>query len=264
MSRLENKVALVSGSARGIGAATVRAMIAEGAKVLIADLLDEEGGALASEMGPAAAYVHLDVTNADSWSSAVAAAVAAFGKLDVLVNNAGIARFGSAEAHSSADWDDLLAVNLTGVFNGIQAAVPALRQSGGGSIVNVSSMAGLFGSRGMVGYVASKWGVRGLTKAAAIDLARYNIRVNSVHPGFIRTPMTAIGLEPGFDHVAMRRGADAAEIAALILFLASGESSFSTGSEFVADGGETAGNAALLGPGATEPHAPADAAAVTG
>lgn len=249
MPRLENKVALVSGSSRGIGAATVRAMIAEGAKVLIADLLDEEGSALAREMGPAAAYVHLDVTNADSWNTAVAAAVATFGKLDVLVNNAGIASRSSVEQVSHAEWDKLIAVNLTGVFFGIQAALPAIRDAGGGSIVNLSSIAGMIGGPGMAGYAASKWGVRGLTKAAAIDLAQYNIRVNSVHPGFIRTPMTS-GAEfaSAFEPVAMRRGADPSEIAALILFLASEESSFSTGAEFVADGGEIAGNAARFGP----------------
>ena len=259
MSRLENKVALVSGAARGIGAATVRAMIAEGAKVLIADLLDKEGSALAREMGPAAAYVHLDVTNADSWNTAIAAAVAAFGKLDVLVNNAGIARFGSVDALSSADWNAILAVNLTGVFNGIQAAVPALRQSGGGSIVNLSSIAGLFGSRGMAGYVATKWGVRGLTKAAALDLGPFGIRVNSVHPGFVTTPMTA-DHPPGVGHVAMHRAGYPEEIAELIVFLASDLSSFSTGAEFVADGGETAGNAAIFDPQANQP-APGSSAA---
>ena len=259
MSRLESKVALVSGSARGIGAATVRAMVAEGAQVLIADVLDEEGRVLARELGPASTYIHLDVTNADSWRTAVATAVAAYGKLNVLVNNAGIARFGSVEALSSADWDAILAVNLTGVFNGIQAAVPALRQSGEGSIVNLSSIAGLFGSRGMAGYVATKWGVRGLTKAAALDLGAYGIRVNSVHPGFITTPMTA-DHPPGVDHVAMHRAGHPEEIAELIVFLASDLSSFSTGAEFVADGGETAGNAAIFDPHTSRPGPRSDAA----
>ena len=244
MPNLNGKVALVSGGARGIGAATVRALTREGASVVIADVLEAEGRALAAEIGSSAAYVHLDVTRRDDWNSAVRFAVDTYGKLDVLVNNAGIARFGSVAAHSSADWDDILAINLTGVFNGIQAAVPALRQSGGGSIVNLSSIAGLFGSRGLAGYVASKWGVRGLTKAAALDLAADGIRVNSVHPGFVATPMT-VANAPGVDHVAMHRAGHPEEIAELIVFLASDLSSFSTGAEFVADGGETAGNAAF-------------------
>jgi 3alpha(or 20beta)-hydroxysteroid dehydrogenase len=253
MPRLENKVALVSGSARGIGAATVAAMVAEGAQVVIADLLDEEGHALAREIGPCAAYVHLDVTSRESWDAAVATAVAAFGKLNVLVNNAGIGTLGSVENLGRGDWDKVLAVNLTGAFNGIQAVLPAMDNAGGGSIVNLSSIAGISGVPGMAGYVASKWGVRGLTKAAALDLARYKIRVNSVHPGFVYTPMTAGEYQPGFDRVAMHRGADPSEIAALIVFLASDESSFSTGAEFVSDGGETAGNAGLFQLGASKP-----------
>jgi 3alpha(or 20beta)-hydroxysteroid dehydrogenase len=140
-------------------------------------------------------------------------------------------------------WETLLAVNLTGLFNGIQAVTPAMRRAGGGSIVNVSSVAGMTGVRGLAGYVASQWGVRGLTKAAAIDLANDNIRVNSVHPGFIRTAMTADN--PAVEHIAMQRPGEPEEIARLIVFLASSRSSFSTGAEFVADGGEMAGNAAF-------------------
>jgi 3alpha(or 20beta)-hydroxysteroid dehydrogenase len=238
------KVALVSGGARGIGAATVRAMALAGANVMIADVLDEEGRALASELGSSASYVHLDVTRPDDWDHAVQVAVDTFARLDVLVNNASIARMGTVDNHSRAEWDALLAVNLTGVFNGIQAAVPAMRKAGGGAIINVSSIAGMLGMRGLAGYVASKWGVRGLTKAAALDLANDNIRVNSVHPGFVRTPMTAAN-PPAVEHVAMRRAGEPEEIAKLIVFLASGKSSFSTGAEFVADGGETAGNAAF-------------------
>ena len=246
MPKLDGRVALVSGGARGIGAATVRAMSREGASVVIADLLCSEGRALAQEIGSAATYVHLDVTNPESWRTAVGTAVAAYGKLNILVNNAGIAALGAVDELSRADWDRLIAVNLTGVFNGIQAAAPVLRRTGGGSIVNLSSIAGLSGYPGMAGYVAAKYGVRGLTKAAALDLGGYNIRVNSVHPGYTRTPMTADRFAPGVEHVAMHRGAHPAEIAALIVFLASDESSFSTGAEFVADGGETAGNAAFM------------------
>jgi 3alpha(or 20beta)-hydroxysteroid dehydrogenase len=160
------------------------------------------------------------------------------------VNNAGVARFGGIDTHSPADWDLQLAVNLTGTFNGMQAASPALRDAGGGAIVNVSSLAGMMGVAGLAGYVASKWGVRGLTKAAALDLARYNIRVNSVHPGFINTPMTSAN-PPSVEQMAMHRVGEPEEIANLIVFLASDESSFSTGAEFVADGGELAGNAAF-------------------
>lgn len=238
------RVALVTGGARGIGAATVRAMAHSGASVVIADVLEEGGRALAADLGSHAIHVPLDVTRREDWDRAVGAAVETFGKLDVLVNNAGIARFGSVDTHDVADWNELLAVNLTGVFNGIQAAAPAMRKAGGGSIVNVSSIAGMMGVRGLAGYVASKWGVRGLTKAAALDLAKDNIRVNSVHPGFIRTPMTAAN-PPSVDHVAMHRPGEPEEIAKLIVFLASNRSSFSTGAEFVADGGETAGNAAF-------------------
>ena len=241
MARLDGKVALVTGAARGIGAAIASEMAAQGAKVVIGDVLERDGEALAARIGPAARYVHLDVTKPQDWEAAVAAAVEAFGKLDVLVNNAGIANYGPIEAYSRADWDRIIAINLTGVFNGIKAAIPELINSGRGSIVNVSSIAGLRGEAGLPGYVASKWGVRGLTKAAALDLARYGIRVNSIHPGVVRTPLNAEGPQLATSHVAMDRVGDPREIASLAVFLASDESSFSTGSEFIADGGETAG-----------------------
>ncbi|MFZ5748754.1 MAG: glucose 1-dehydrogenase [Pseudomonadota bacterium] len=244
MLRLNGKVALVSGGARGIGAATVRAMVAEGASVVIGDVLATEGQARARELGGSTAFAHLDVTRPESWEMAVAATLRIFGRLDILVNNAGIARFGRTDTHGRADWDQVIAINLTGVFLGIQAAVPAMRQGGGGSIVNVSSIAGLRGFPQVPAYVASKFGVRGLTKAAALDLAADNIRVNSVHPGFVRTALIADGPEPPTGHVAMHRLGDAAEIASLIVFVASDDASFATGAEFVADGGATAGNAA--------------------
>ena len=230
MSRLDGKVALVSGGAREIGAAIARAMVAEGAKVVMGDVLDTEGQALAKEIGPPATYVHLDVTKPNDWEAAVATAVTAYGKLNVLVNNAGIANH---------------AVNLTGVFNGIKAAVPELKNAAGGSIVNVSSIVGSRGYRLTPGHVTSRFGVRGLTKAAALDLGRHGIRVNSVHPGLVRIPMPATEPRPGTSHAAMDCG-DPAEIARLVVFLASDQSSFSTGSEFIADGGETAGPALNL------------------
>jgi 3alpha(or 20beta)-hydroxysteroid dehydrogenase len=243
MKRLDGKVALVSGGARGIGAAAARAMVAEGARVVLGDLLDVEGRALAEELGPAAVFTHLDVTKPADWDAAVAAALAFDGKLDVLVNNAGIVNFGAIDTYSHDDWDRIIAINLTGVFNGIKAALPALRRATGASIINVSSIAGLRGYPALAGYTASKFGVTGLTKSVALDLGKYGIRVNSVHPGFVRTPMTA-GLEEDTRHVAMDRTGDAIEIAHLLVYLASDEASFCTGAEFVADGGETAGRVA--------------------
>ena len=252
MMDLTDKVVLVSGGARGIGAAVARATVAAGGKVVIGDVLDEDGRGLADELGAEATYVHLDVTDPATWDAAVAAAEERYGRLDALVNNAGIASLGSIEDYPLAAWDRIVAVDLTGVFNGIQAAVPALKRAGGGSIVNVSSVAGLQGVPSSPGYVATKFGVRGLTKAAALDLGRYGIRVNSVHPGFVRTPMTA-ALQPDWSNLALGRGGDPAEIAHLIAFLASDASSFSTGSEFVADGGEMAGDAHGGSLGATPP-----------
>ena len=223
-----------------MGASHARVMVAEGAKVVIGDLLDKEGGALAKELGEGVTYVHLDVTKPADWDAAVATAVKTYGKLDVLVNNAGIANFAPIDEYSHSDWDKIIAINLTGVFNGIKAAVPALKKSRGGSIINISSTAGIRGYPALPGYTAAKFGVRGLSKAVALDLGKYGIRVNSVHPGVIRTPMTS-PIPEDTRHVAMDRTADATEISNLVMFLASDESSFSTGAEFIADGGETAG-----------------------
>jgi 3alpha(or 20beta)-hydroxysteroid dehydrogenase len=240
MARVSNKVVLISGGARGMGASHARLLVAEGAKVVIADLLDEDGAALAVELGDAARYVHLDVTSYADWESAVSTAVGEFGGLDVLINNAGIANFGSIETYSLEDWDTIIRINLTGVFYGTKAVIEALKVSGKGSIINISSTAGLQGYEALPGYTAAKFGVRGLTKSAALDLGQYNIRVNSVHPGVIRTPMTE-ALDTPQNHVALHRVGESIELSNMILFLASDESSFSTGSEFVADGGETAG-----------------------
>ncbi|WP_395245471.1 glucose 1-dehydrogenase [Agromyces sp. MMS24-K17] len=240
MARVSGKVALISGGARGMGASHARLLVEEGAKVVIGDLLDAEGEALAAELGDAVRYVHLDVTKIADWERAVEVAVAEFGRLDVLVNNAGIANFGPIEEYTLEAWDQIIAINLTGVFYGIKAAIPALKASGKGSIINISSTAGLQGYEALPGYNAAKYGVRGLSKNAALDLGRYNIRVNSVHPGVIRTPMTD-ALDTPQNHVALHRVGEPIELSNLILFLASDESSFSTGAEFVADGGETAG-----------------------
>ncbi|WP_083521817.1 SDR family oxidoreductase [Arthrobacter luteolus] len=240
MGRVSGKTAIVSGGARGIGAAVVRRLADEGAQVVIGDVLDGEGRALAEAIGANAAFVHLDVTNPQDWSGAVRQAGEQFGGLDVLVNNAGIADFGSIEDYTLEQWNTIIAVNLTGVFLGIKAVIEPMKRSAGASIINISSTAGLQGYSNLPGYTAAKYGVRGLTKSVAIDLGPAGIRVNSVHPGAIRTPMTA-GMDAGQDHVALHRMGEPEEIANLVLFLASGESSFSTGAEFVADGGETAG-----------------------
>jgi 3alpha(or 20beta)-hydroxysteroid dehydrogenase len=223
-----------------MGASHARLLVAEGAKVVLGDLLDDEGAALAKELGDAARYIHLNVTSYADWEAAVSLAVSDFGGLDVLINNAGIANFGSIEDYSIEDWDAIIGVNLTGVFYGTKAVIEPLKTSGKGSIINISSTAGLQGYEALPGYTAAKFGVRGLSKSTALDLGKYNIRVNSVHPGVIRTPMTE-ALDTPQNHVALHRVGEAIELSNLILFLASDESSFSTGSEFVADGGETAG-----------------------
>lgn len=248
MFRLDGKVMLVTGGARGIGAAIARAAVTEGAQVVIGDVLDCEGEALAKKLGESAKYVHLDVTRPGDWIAAVAIAVGIYGKLNVLVNNAGIAGYAPIDRYSGAEWDRIIAINLTGVFNGIKAAIPALKDAGGGSIVNMSSLAGLRGEAGMPGYVATKFAVSGLTKAAALDLGRYGIRVNSIHPGIVRTPLSAAGPQVSMSHVAMERVGEPDEIANLAVFLASDASSFSTGAEFIADGGELAGMIRHAGP----------------
>ena len=240
MGRVSGKTVLVSGGARGIGAAVVRRLADEGAQVVIGDVLDAEGRALAESLGGRGSFVHLDVTSPQDWDAACREAVDRFGGVDVLVNNAGIANFGSIEDYTLEQWNTIIAINLTGVFLGIKAVVEPMKRSAGASIINISSTAGLQGYKDLPGYTAAKYGVRGLTKSVAIDLGPYGIRVNSVHPGAVRTPMTE-GLEGGQDHVALHRMGEPEEIANLVLFLASDESSFSTGAEFVADGGETAG-----------------------
>ncbi|AFR28775.1 SDR family oxidoreductase [Arthrobacter sp. Rue61a] len=240
MNRLTDKVALISGAARGLGAEFARELAAEGACVVIGDVLDEDGSQLAEDIGPSARFVHLDVRNYDEWSGAVKEAEREFGRLDILVNNAGVVRSAPIDEHTLDDWNLVIDINLTGSFHGIRAAATALKASGRGSIINISSDAGLQGYGGITGYNASKFGLRGLTKSAAIDLGPYNVRVNTVHPGLISTPLLQ-GMKFPQDHVALHRMGEMSEIAKLVVFLASDESSFSTGAEFVADGGESAG-----------------------
>ncbi|MRH91312.1 glucose 1-dehydrogenase [Nocardia sp. SYP-A9097] len=236
MGRVDGKVALISGGARGMGAEHARLLVAEGAKAVIGDILDEEGRELAESLGSAAVYMHLDVTEPDQWEAAVARAIADFGSLTVLVNNAGIVNGGPIQKFDLEKWRRIIDVNLTGTFLGIRASVEAMIAAGGGSIINVSSIEGLRGAPWAHGYVASKWAVRGLAKSAALELAAHNIRVNSLHPGLIRTPMTA-GIPDDLVTIPLGRPAQSAEVSTFVLFLASDESSYATGSEFIVDGG---------------------------
>ena len=237
MAALDGKVALVTGGSRGIGEAIARTLVRDGATVVIADVLDEPGERLAEALG--VDYLHLDVTDPDAWAAVVASITERHGRLDVLVNNAGIATAASIAKQELAEWNRVLEVNLTGVFLGIQAVAPVMKEQQAGSIVNVSSVDGLRGSIALHAYVASKFGVRGITKSTGLELARYGVRVNSVHPGFIATGMTA-HLDPERMGIPLGRAADPAEVAELVAFLASDASSYSTASEFVVDGGITA------------------------
>ncbi len=219
-----------------MGAAHARLLVAEGARVVIGDILDDEGKALAESLGAAARFVHLDVADPDAWEAAVALAQQEFGLLNVLVNNAGIVNGGPLQKFDIDKWRRILDVNLTGTFLGMRAVVEPMIAAGGGSIVNVSSIEGLRGAPWAHGYVASKWGVRGLAKSAALELAPHKIRVNSLHPGLIRTPMTE-NIPDDLVTIPLGRPAQPEEVATFVLFLASDESSYATGSEFVVDGG---------------------------
>jgi len=238
MNRLAGKVCLVTGGARGQGAAEVRLFQAEGGVVWIADVLDEAGQALAEELD--CQYRHLDVSNESQWRAVVNDVLATDGRLDVLINNAGIFRTSRMIDTTLEDYQRVMDVNATGVFLGMrEAAGPMIRQRAG-SIVNISSLAGLRGAAGSMAYGASKWAVRGMTKAASIELARKGIRVNSIHPGLIDTPMAeelGVGTDRMTRRIPLGRAAQAVEVANMALFLASDESSYSTGSEFIVDGG---------------------------
>lgn len=242
--RVEGKVALVTGAAKGLGAAQARLLASEGARVLLTDVDEAAGGAVAATIGEHARFVAHDVTSSADWTSAVAAAEDAFGPISVLVNNAGIFVPGSLDDLDEATVRRVFEVNALGVFLGMKHALGSLRRAGGGSIVNVSSSAGLVGAPQAVAYVGSKFAVRGMTKAAAIDLAPDGIRVNSVHPGLVDTPIFDGFPREVVEGLAattpMGRLGTPEEIAPLVLYLASGESRFSTGAEFAADGGYAA------------------------
>ncbi len=247
MSNLNGKVALITGAARGQGAAEARLFAQRGAKVMLCDILDSEGQAVAAEIGANAAYIRLDVTSEASWQAAVKAAVGKFGKLNVLVNNAGIVKVTDLADCPLDEYMQVIQVNQVGVFLGMKTVVPAMKQAGGGSIVNISSIDGLIGMTGGTAYCASKFAVRGMTKVAALELGKHGIRVNSIHPGGILTPMiTGAGLDAQtageiFGRVPLQRIGQPEEIATLAAYLASDDASYSTGSEFIADGGLTAG-----------------------
>jgi 3alpha(or 20beta)-hydroxysteroid dehydrogenase len=236
MGRLAGKRALVTGGAAGIGAATVRRFAAEGAEVIVADIAEDAGRGLADELG--AAFEPLDVRDETAWADVVERS----GGLDVLVNNAGIVELGGVAEMDEASFRRLLDVNAVGVFLGMRSVVPSMRERGGGSIVNISSVAGLVGNPYSIGYAASKWAVRGMTKSAAVDLAQYGIRVNSVHPGVIRTAMSAsVDPDKTSGQAPLGRLGEPEEVAVLVTYLASDDSSFTTGAEHVIDGGTTAG-----------------------
>ncbi len=254
MDRLKGKVALISGAARGQGACEARLFVDEGAQVVMGDVLDEEGRRVADEINQKAGarravYVHLDVSSFSQWEQAVATAESAFGGLHVLVNNAGVSsrQPGSGirvEDTTEEAWQRIIDVNAKGVWLGMKAAIPALRRAGGGSIINISSISGMLGLPGGMAYNSSKGAVRIVTKNAALDYAREKIRVNSVHPGFIDTPMTAdLPAERKsamVDATPVGRPGTSEDIAHGVLYLASDEASFVTGAELVIDGGYTA------------------------
>ena len=245
--RLEGKVAIISGGARGMGAAEARIFAREGAMVVIGDLLEEEGTKVVAKIGEAggeALFVRLDVTDESSWRSAVEAAVERFGKVDILVNNAAILRTQGLLETTEEIWDEVMDINAKGTFLGTKSVIPEMRKAGGGSIINISSGAGITGSRRNTAYHASKGAVRIFTKSAAIQYAGENIRVNSVHPGPVDTDMLAssLSVEGGRrpEDVPLGRYGRPEEVAYGVLYLASDESSFVTGSEVVIDGGRTA------------------------
>ena len=250
MARLDGKVAIISGGARGQGAVEARMLAQEGARVVFGDILDELGRQVEAELAEAgldATYVHLDVTSEDDWTAAVQSAVAKYGRLDILVNNAGILIRKGIEDTTVEDWDRIMAVNAKGVFLGTKAAIPAMREAGGGSIVNISSTAGLVGSpEGSASYTATKGAVRLLTKSTAIQYAGDGIRCNSVHPGPIDTEMIRDTLSDPermasrMRRLPLKRIGTAEDIAYGVIYLASDEASFVTGSELVIDGGTTA------------------------
>ena len=237
MSRLKGKVAIVTGAAQGLGTSIARDMVAEGGQVMIADVQDQRGEALARELGQNAEFVHLDVRNADSWQAAIVRAEAIFGAVSVLVNNAVKMEGQPFDDLTEQEFRDVFEVNELGCFLGMKAVLPSMERCGGGSIVNISSIAGMQPASG-VAYSASKWAIRGMSKSVAHAVAARNIRVNSVHPGWMRTPSSEVApLDEVAPLLPLKKIGDTAEVAKLITFLASDDASFITGSEYLIDGG---------------------------
>jgi 3alpha(or 20beta)-hydroxysteroid dehydrogenase len=250
MGRLDGKVALITGGARGMGKSHVRHFVAEGARVVFGDVLDDKGRYVAGGLGQESCrYVHHDVTSEADWAAAVATATDVFGRLDVLVNNAGVLRFASIAEMPLTEFRQILDVNAVGCWLGMKAVIEPMKAAGGGSIVNISSIEGFAGAAGLSAYTASKFAVRGMTKVAARELGQFGIRVNSVHPGGVLTRMTLeqVGTHDPADDAALLKSlpisrlAEPIEISRLVAFLASDDASYSTGSEFLADGGLLSG-----------------------
>jgi 3alpha(or 20beta)-hydroxysteroid dehydrogenase len=250
VGRLDGKVALITGGARGMGKSHVRHFVAEGARVVFGDVLDDKGQFVAAKLPEGTCrYVHHDVTSEADWAAAVSTTLTTFGKLDVLVNNAGVLTFAPIADMPLAEFRRVLDINAVGCWLGMKSVIEPMTAAGGGSIVNISSVEGFTGAAGLSAYSASKFAVRGMTKAAAQELGRLGIRVNSVHPGGVLTSMM-LSRADSFEHVdpealfksmPIGRMAEPAEISRLVMFLASDESSYSTGSEFTADGGLLSG-----------------------
>jgi 3alpha(or 20beta)-hydroxysteroid dehydrogenase len=246
MPRLKDKRAIVTGGAQGQGEAIARAFVGEGARVIVADVADDAGETLAKELGDAATFMHLDVSDPASWDALMSHAEEDLGgSVDVLVNNAGILRFGEVDTMPLEDFDLVIDVNLRGCFLGMRAVAPAMKANRKGSIINCSSVEGLAGMASLAAYTASKFAIRGMTKAAAVELGAHNVRVNSVHPGMINTPMTQVhggdlAMQYGATRVPLERVGTPDDIAPLYVYLASDESSYTTGGEFAVDGGVTA------------------------
>ena len=254
MGAVDGKVAIISGAARGQGAAAAKLFVAEGARVVIGDVLDDVGKELAESLGTAAVYRHLDVSSEDDWANVVNETVEAWGGVDILVNNAGILRFAALPDMPLEDYLRIVNVNQVGTFLGMRAVSKPMMAAGKGSIVNISSIEGLAGMPYLTAYTSTKFAIRGMTKVAALELGPHGIRVNSVHPGMIETDMVKdaagghdIDLSPAAKRIALRRMGQSEDIAEVVLFLACDRSSYVTGAELAADGGATATHAFYAG-----------------
>ena len=257
MARLAGKVAIISGAAQGMGAATARLFAAEGAKVVLGDVLTDKGEAVAREIGEAARFVKLDVRDEGDWQAAVRTATETFGKLDILVNNAAVVHFGPSEDLRKEDAERVLGINVIGTMMGVKHVIPALKANGKGVIVNISSVDGMRGCNGLVAYTASKWAVRGISKSYAFEFGPFGIRVVSIHPGGVNTEMGNPGNESvetvndrSFRRVPLQRIGEPEEIARTTLFVCSDDASYISGAEIAVDGGWTAGHYEPALPGA--------------